>query len=445
VPDSAALAPADATAFVTIDTDTTSEGWANTGHLVDLVPGARKALDRALASGVGDNGLTWGKDIRPALGKELVVVLTHDNKPIVLLQPGDKAAFRRVADSGPDKAFIAEVEGWQAAAGTQGDLDAYRKALAGGTIQGNDRFRTAMEGLPGNAIARSYLNGANLMDSVRQLAAVKDGKDGLSLDSLSAAVVPEKDGVLLTATVKTPGGSDGTSYEPKLLDRVPADAVAALSFGGTQKAFDRIRGNTDLDGITKAVEDATGVSLDRLTNLLSGEGMVYLRAGAAIPEVTVVLAPPNLDDAYASVDTLVGKVAKAMDAEIKDLDQDGVAVRKLDVGAVNVSYAKLDDAVILTTGASGIRLFREGGDKLRSAEGFKRAAAKIGLGDRTSGFLYVDVDGLLPLVEGVADAADTTVPDGARDALKAFDSVILTATSASDGVATLSGFLAMNG
>ncbi len=241
-----------------------------------------------------------------------------------------------------------------------------------------------MEGLPGNAIARGYLNGTNLMDSVRQLAAVAADKDGLSLEALTAAVVPEREGVLLTASVKTPGGGDGTSYEPKLLDRVPADAAAALSFGGTQKAFDLLREGANLEDITKAAEEATGVSFDRLTDLFSGEGMLYLRAGTAIPEVTVVLAPPDLDEAYASVDTLVGTIAKSMDAEVKEVDQDGVTVRKLDAGPVNVSYARLDDAVILTTGASGIRLFREDGDKLGGAEGFTQAAAKVGLGDLTS-------------------------------------------------------------
>lgn len=445
MPESASLAPGDATAFVTIDTDSASEGWANVDRLVALVPGARKALDGSLASSLSEDGLTWKKDVRPALGKELVIVVTHDNKPILLLQPGDQAAFERLAHSGTDRPVLAEIEGWQAAADTQADLDAYRKALSTGTIEKSDGFRAAMEGLPGNAIARGYLNGTNLMDSVRQLAAVAADKDGLSLEALTAAVVPEREGVLLTASVKTPGGGDGTSYEPKLLDRVPADAAAALSFGGTQKAFDLLREGANLEDITKAAEEATGVSFDRLTNLFSGEGMLYLRAGTAIPEVTVVLAPPDLDEAYTSVDTLVGTIAKSMDAEVKEVDQDGVSVRKLDAGPVNVSYARLDGAVILTTGASGIRLFREDGDKLGGAEGFTQAAAKVGLGDLTSGFLYVDLDGLVPLVEGVADAADTTVPDEARDALEAFDSVILTATSAEAGLTTMSGFLAMNG
>ncbi len=138
VPESASLAPGDATAFVTIDTDSASEGWANVDRLVALVPGARKALDGSLASSLSEDGLTWKKDVRPALGKELVIVVTHDNKPILLLQPGDQAAFERLAHSGTDRPVLAEIEGWQAAADTQADLDAYRKALSTGTIEKSD-------------------------------------------------------------------------------------------------------------------------------------------------------------------------------------------------------------------------------------------------------------------------------------------------------------------
>ena len=66
--------------------------------------------------------------------------------------------------------------------------------------------------------------------------------------------------MLVTLALRTPGGAD-TRYEPVLFERVPADAVAALSFGGTQELLDRVEGGVDLDAVSGAVEKATGISL----------------------------------------------------------------------------------------------------------------------------------------------------------------------------------------
>lgn len=442
VPASASLAPADATAFVTVNTDVGSEAWADAGKLVDLVPGARKMVDGIVAD---MDGLKWEEDVRPMLGPELVVVVTKDNKPVVLMQPKDEAAFQRVVESGDGTAAIGEVDGWKVAGEDQASIDAYTAALDAGTIESSEQFTASMEALPGNAMARVFVSGANVMDSVRELAASGNGTtQDLAFEGMSMAVVPEKAGVFMTATVKTPAGGNGTSYTPALLEKVPGDAVMALSFGGTQETVDSVIDGLDIDGISGALEDTTGLSLDSILGLFSGEGMLYLREGTPIPEVTLVLAPKDVDKAFTDVDDLVRNLAKGMDAEITEADQDGVTVYRVDAGTVNLQYARVDDAVIVTTGASGIRLFRGDGDKLADAEAFTRAADKVSLGDRTSGFVYVDVDGLVPLVEGLADTADETLPDDVRKAIEAFDSVILTATSAEGGSTTMSGFVAMN-
>lgn len=441
VPASAFLAPADATAFITVNTDVGSQAWADAGKLVDLVPGARKAVDQIVAD---RNGPSWAKDVRPMLGKELVVVVTKDNKPIVLLQPADEAAFERVVRSSDDTVVIGEVDGWRIAAQTRGAIDAYTRALGAGTIESSERFTASMTALPGNAMARAYVSGANVMDTVRELAATANGTQDLAFEGMSMAIVPEKAGLFLSAAVKTPAGGNGTSYTPELLGKVPGDAVVALSFGGTQEAIDGAIDGLRIDEISKGIEEVTGVSLDGILGLFSGEGMLYLREGTPIPEVTLVLAPKDVDGAFRDVDTMIRNLAKGMEAPVKELEQDGVTVFKVDAGTVNVQYGRVDDAVVVTTGASGIRLFRGDGDKLGDAEAFRRAADKVQLGDRTSGFLYVDVDGLVPLVEGLADTADATLPDDVRKSMEAFDSVILQAVSAEGGSTTMSGFVAMN-
>ncbi len=100
-----------------------------------------------------------------------------------------------------------------------------------------------------------------------------------------------------------------THYEPTLFRSVPADAVAAISFGGTQGALDRLQGQVDVDGLSQMIEDATGVSLDGIVDALSGEGVLYVRPGETLPEVTLALAPPDPDKTWTTVDRLARKLA----------------------------------------------------------------------------------------------------------------------------------------
>jgi hypothetical protein len=108
---------------------------------------------------------------------------------------------------------------------------------------------------------------------------------------------------------------------------------------------------------------------------------------------------------------------------------------------LTVSYARLpDDTIIATTGTDGIRTFLADGPKLVDSEAYKRAADAVDMGERTRGFLYVDVDGLLPL----AEQSGGTVPPDAKDAISAVDSFILEATGAGD-MTNVSGFVRLNG
>ena len=260
----------------------------------------------------------------------------------------------------------------------------------------------------------------------------------LGIDWLAAGVTAEDDGVHLAIGVRTPG-DDGTSYEPDLLERIPADAVAALSFGGTQGLFDRIESAVDVEEISGALEDAVGVSLDGVLDALSGEGALYVRPGGEdVPEVTLVLAPPDVGRAFDTVDRAARSVAEQLETEVTTRTDGGRELNELRVEDVTVTYARLDDRVIVTTGPTGIADFLGDGPKLAHASGFTTAAERVELGDRTRGLAYVDIDGLVPLVESIA--GPDTVPAEARDVLETLDSFILQASG--DGpTTTLAGFL----
>jgi hypothetical protein len=240
--------------------------------------------------------------------------------------------------------------------------------------------------------------------------------------------------------VRTPGG-DGTEYEPKLVERVPADAVVALSFGGTQKLVDQIERRIPLDQIAGEVEKATGVSVGGVLDAFSGEGILYVRPAGTAPEVTLALSPPDPEKVWQTVDRVAHRIATDSGTTVRTVTEDGREVSIVDAEGATVRYARVDDdTVIVTTGVTGIRDFATDGDKLDSSDAFERARDAVGLGDRTGGFLYVDVDGLLPVVEGLAGGS-LSADD--REEIAKLDAFVLEASRGGE-TTTLTGFLQLN-
>jgi hypothetical protein len=441
IPDSASLAPADALAYATVSTDEGSDQWKKAAGLLEPIPGARNGVSGSIGSALGEQGVDWTNDVRPAIGPELVVVATADQQPVVLVQPSDEAKLDALLAKGDTTYVRGEVDGWEALAQSQAALDGYRAALDKGTLEGVDAFRKGFEALPSEALARVWVDTAQVSKTLGRLVEQASSEIDLGLDWLAASVAAEEDGVLLTLGMQMPGGGD-THYEPKLFERVPADAVAAISFGGTQEILDRVQGNVDLDKVAGMIESITGISVKDLTDALSGEGALYVRpSGTEIPEVTLVLRPPDASKTWNTLDRLGHRLAEQDHTTVTTRTEGGIEVRDIVTGQSTISYARLDEnTMIVTTGANGIRGFLADGPKLVDSEAYERAAEAVDMGETTRGFVYLDVDGVLPLIEQVG----TTVAPDAKDALSSVDSFILQASGEGD-VTTVSGFVRLNG
>jgi hypothetical protein len=440
VPESASLAPADALAYATVTTDESSDQWARAQDLLDRVPGARDSVAEEITSSLDDEGLSWENDVAPALGPEVVLVVTANRKPIVLTQPDDEDRLAALLAKSDQPTARATVEGWTALAEQQADLTAYEASLAGGTLADDDALIAGFAELPSEALVRAWVDVAGVTPQLaRELGQTSQDLD-LGVDWLSAALAAEDDGVRLAVGVRTPG-ANGTEYEPELASRVPADAVAALSFGGTQKLVDRLEQRLPLDDIADQVEHATGVSVGGILDAFSGEGIVYVRPGGSVPEVTLALSPPDVDGAWQTVDRLAHTLARQSGTTVRTVTEDGREVSIVAADGVTVRYARLDgDAVIVTTGIQGIGDFAGDGEKLASSGAYRRAADVVGLGDRTGGFLYVDIDGLLPLIEGFAGGK---ISADDRAAVEQLDAFVLEASGGGE-TTTLTGFLRLN-
>ena len=438
IPESASLAPSDAVVFARITTDDDSAQWQKAERVLERIPGVRATLLSAIEQQLSDEGLDWETDVAPALGDEVVVVATAKLRPIVLLQPQSEEKLAALLEKSDEVPARGEVDGWVALAEKDTDLADYRAALDRGTIEGDDAFAAGLEALPDESLGLVWVDMAVLTDELSPVfqQATQEEID-LGIDWLSASLSAEDDGMLVAMGARTPGGND-THYEPTLFRSVPTDAVAAVSFGGTQGALDRLQGQVDVDGLSQMIEDATGVSLDGIVDALSGEGVLYVRPGENLPEVTLALAPPDPDETWDMVDRLARKLASEMQATVTTSIENGLEVSTLVVEDVTVRYARLDaDTIVVTTGEDALALLAGTGPKLVDSEGYLRAAEDVGLEDRTKGFVYVDVDGMLPLIENLAGES---IPPDVRDGVAAVDSLIF--QTSGDGDSTrVSGFV----
>jgi hypothetical protein len=460
---SADVAPKGAAVWVSLDTDTTSAQWAQLTGLIDRIPGAAKAFDAALAD-VGD-GVDWERDVLPALGPEVVLTVPAGSPgAVVLTQPDDEAKLAELIAKS-DGAVSAEVDGWTAVGESQKALDAYLEALDAGSLADDPAFGDAVSGLPEEAVARIYVDGEGLDGLAGRAAQAGSGIVGQggapsvgvapagaagALGRLALALSAEQDGLRLTGSVD-PEGALPESFAPTLLERVPADALAAVVFQGgdlVRSQLDGVAGSAELG---RQLEQGLGISLQDVAELFANQGVVYVRPGAPIPEVTLAL-----EGAGARGQQVIGKVVEGIGAFAAAFGgsaaalrpvttaEDGVEVTKLELQpGVAVRWGSVDGTLVVTTGAGGIRTFRGDGAKLVDSEAFARAAADVKLGERTSGFVYADVDALVPLLEGLAELDGVSADDGMDEllaALEAIDSLAVNTTAGSDAL-SLDGFL----
>ena len=441
VPESASLAPADAVVFGRVTIDSESSQWKAAEAVLERIPGVRDGLVSAIERELASESLDWEEDVAPALGDEIVLVVTASLRPVVLLRPDSEETLDALLARSDEEIVRADVEGHVALAEEEADLAEYRTALERGTIETDEAFVAGLEALPDESLGLVWVDMEVLTKELRAFTIMGEQSTqnelDLGIEWLSASLSADEDGLLMAIGARSPGIGD-THYEPELFGRVPAGAVAALSFGGTQRTLDRIQGRIDVDDLSRSIEELTGVSLEGVLDALSGEGVLYVRPGERIPEVTLALAPADPAETWRTVDRIARRLAAEARVEVTTTIENGLEVSVLAVDEVTIRYTRLDpDTIVVTTGDDALAHLRGDGPRLVDSDGFRRAAEDVELEDRTKGFLYVDVDGMLPLLEGLAGES---IPSEVREGVEAVDSILFQASGEGD-TTLVSGFV----
>ena len=332
--------------------------------------------------------------MKPALGPELdVAVVSAGNesstKAVALTKPDDPAKFKALVaklnakDSSGDRAVYREVDGWYALSDSQASIS---RALEGNAPLAEDAdFKEAMDKLPGDALAKVYLDGQRLNAIVPQSSS--SGTAALGLDKLkyiAASASAEDDGVRVHGA--TSGGPGGGDFASALIGGVPGDAFAFLDFDGqgTTDQLGKLKSNPQAAAAIAKFEQEYGVTLEQVLALLSGEVAFYARPGAVIPELTLALDPKDQSAALATLDKLAAKLAAESGGQVEPGTQGGHPVKTVNLGQFAIHYGSVDGKVLITSGVSGIADYGEG-DHLADSDDFKQAQDAAGMPDSTGG------------------------------------------------------------
>jgi hypothetical protein len=441
----ASIVPGDTAAYVAVESDVDSGQWTTLDSLVSQIPGARGAVLDTVSKGLESQDLSFDEDVAPALGPVVVVAVSADGDVVALTQPEDTAKLQQLVATTGASLVTADADGWTAVAESQADIDAYEQSLARGSLAADSSYTEVSAALPQEALLRAYLRVDRLESSAATLGAATGvsnipGLSGIGAGGLSAvafSVTAEDDGLRLVGSTAAQGGK---TYELQLAKQIPADALVAAAFHGTDSMLDQLREALGGSGALEQFEQVVGVPLEQVVGLVDGEGVLYVREATPLPELTIAVRPSDPAAGKATLDKLAERLADLAGAKTSLETRDGLAVTRIQIEPVTITMARTEETLVLTTGSAGIRTLISSGDKLLDSPSFTAAAEKVGLGTTTAGFFYVDVDGLGPVVEGLADAAGQALPPAALDMIDTFDYVMLNST-ADESTTSFTGFI----
>lgn len=436
------LVSSTALALISVNTDRDGDQWQQADELLSRFPGRDKLLAQLRAE-LRNEGFDWDADIEPALGPELDIAVayapaTADKSVVALMKPEDPEKLKSLAQKADKKTVVQELsDGWWALSDEQSAIDSLIAKDGARTLADEEDFQSASEDQPDESLVEAYVN-------LPRLRAVVPQQFKKQLDSVSffqtltagvASIEAVADGVKLHGSARGVREQDLKTFKSTFLDQVPSGALAFVTFRGSSLGIDNL-GNA-LGSNAAGLEQAFGVKVEDIQELLSGEVAVYVRPSALIPEVTIVATTDDEARAKKTLDALAQKLASLLGARTQTTEVGGITFTQIPVQGINISYAVDKGRIIVTDLPSGAAKLGAGGDSMADDPDFKAAAEAAGLPDETTGFAYVNVADALSILDTLASE---NVPADVRANLRPLQTLLLFGAKEGDK-ATVGGFL----
>jgi hypothetical protein len=405
------LAPQDAVAFITFDTDPDSSQWRTVEELAGRFPDKEKAVD-FIKNSLREEDADWERDIKPALGPEFAMVwldfASGGQNFVGLMQPEDEEAFKRLAKKGDEPAVYEKFRGWYVLADKRETIDRFRReAEAAGSLADSGIFDDAMDSYPEDSVFRAYVNGAAVTAFAKEMGdpSVRKTMDKLgTLDWIAAGLRAQPDGIRFDMSVHGTAGPalksvmPTRSYSPALQHEVPRDALLFASFHGNKRMF---------SGVDTPELKQYAAVLRQVESLLQGENAFYVRPGKGkLPEVTLIAEPARGTNGMTTLDRILSRYRKQLEllGQPTATRVAGVPARMLDFLFFKVYYANVGRRLVVTDLPAGITALNGNAPSLAQTDEYREALDSAGMPAKTQGFFYVDVRGGVSYAERLAEA-----------------------------------------
>jgi hypothetical protein len=438
-------------------TDPDSDQWQQVEDLVSRFPDGDRLVER-LRQEITKEGVDWETDVKPALGDTTAAVVYpaaggQEPSLVGLTNPADPdktIALVSKLDQGGGGPTVTRVVGdWVLLAKSQAAIDAALKSENGSALADDAAFTAAMDKLPDDALTRFYADPAGAIEALGNAQPEVKGVFGtLGLDKLDFAgawAKAKESGAEVAFTAAGEGAArllgTGEPYASALLERVPADAFAFLSFqgGGATRQIEQLKDNPLYAMGVQQFERELGVKVEELVSLFDGEVAFYARTAVPIPELTLLLASDNAEQARASAENVLRAFAEREGGQVTE---DGNVTTAAFDGGFTVNLGSVEGVVVLTTSKQAFDDLGTSGDKLGDSERFRSALDGAGTPDEYTGLVYIDLSEAIALIQGYlgfSGQSDQVPPELGRnlEPLKSF-----VAWGSVDGdVATAQAFL----
>jgi hypothetical protein len=396
----AAVAPLSTQFLLRLNTAFASPQWAAFDALLRRFPDGAK-----LYSSFAGRGVDFERDVKPALGPETdVLALTAQDLDksvfLGLTQPRNEARLEALLAKDTAPAVSEQIADWRVIADDRATIDRFKRGRNAGSLSASAAYKEALEGLPPDALATLYMNGAALTRAIDKQAKTGAGPvPGVGRISwLSGALTAKEKGLGIDLRLK---GDEITAlrFSPALPAEVPAGVSLFVDLKGLDVALEALRRNPQVSKQLGSAEQALGGLLDEVIALFKNEAAFYVRQRGASDEHTLVLKVGDEQGAAATLDKLATLLGALAQKPPEAVTVAGVPAKKLLVGKTTVYYAVFDGKLVVTDAESGVEGLKAGGQRLADSQAWRGAAAAAGMPETTAGIVYADVQRVVPLLE----------------------------------------------
>jgi len=458
LPDGTGVAPASSIAFVSVNTDFSSDQWRKVADLAGRFPGTPKLI----AEFEKQTGLSL-LDVEPALGPETDAVWldarNNGDNVVVLTKPDSKekldTLLEKSRSKGEAETHTLQVGDWVAISGSKALLERFKTASEGDDLSGDADFKHAFEKLDSNSSVRAWVRGDFVQTAIDRGLQTSGAPPRLTHDvgdltAISGGAKAESDEASVEFNGLIDPTPDPATFSPSLPDDIPSGALLYVStthLDAPVRTILRLVGKSKPSFETQLsqVESVLGLSLDNdIYPLLQGEDALAIYQGTGtIPRVLFV---QKVDDETKAATLLkrVGAIAQlGGSVRVETIQLAGESVLKLTFpGTTPVTiYAGTTKGKLFVTNAQNLaeRTINGPSDSLGDDPLFKSSREAADMPAKVAAFAFGDLQDGLPIVLRLSQQSGSKVPPEAFENVKPLHSALVYLVKDGDAM-RISGF-----